>query len=84
MNLTVKMNQLRPPCCILHKLHHHPVESIEQENPPWVRGEELKPKCPTDNSDILALPILQGDNGGLFLGEREVNSELSLMAHFDC
>ena len=48
------------------------------------RGEELKPKGPPDNSDTLALPILQDDEGGLFLGEREVNSELSLRAHFDC
>ena len=78
------MSQLRPPCCILHKPLHHPVESIELGNHPWVRGEELKPKGPPDNGDTLALPILQDDEGGLFLGEREVNSELSLRVHFDC
>ena len=46
--------------------------------------EELKPKGPPDNNDTLALPILQDYEGGLFLGEREVNSELSLRVHFDC
>ena len=46
--------------------------------------EELKPKGPPDNHDTLALPILQDYEGGLFLGEREVNSELSHRAHFDC
>ena len=56
------MSRLRPPCCILHKLLHHPVESIEQKNPPWVRGEELKHEGPPYNSDTLAL-ILQDDEG---------------------
>ena len=78
------MSQLRPHCCILHKPLHHPVESIEQGNHPWVRGEEPKPKGPPDNSYTLALHILHDDEGGLFLGEREVNSKLSLRAHFDC
>ena len=48
------------------------------------QGEELKPKGPPDNSDTVVLPIVQNDEGGLFLGEREVDSELSLRAHFDC
>ena len=78
------MSQLRPHCCILHEPLHHPVESIEQGNHPWVREEELKSEGPPDNSDTLALPILQDDEGGLFLGEREVNSELSLRAQSDC
>ena len=46
--------------------------------------EELKPKGPPDNNDTLALPVLQDYEGGLFLCEREVNSELPLRAHFDC
>ena len=60
------------------------MESIEQGKPSGVRGEELKPKGPPENNDTLALPIIQDLEGGLFLGEREVNSELYLRAHFDC
>ena len=71
------MRQLRPHFCILHKPLQRPVESIEQGNYPRVRGEELKPKGPPYNSDTLALPILQDNEGGLFLGEIEVNSEFS-------
>ena len=78
------MSQFRPHCCILQKPLHQPVESIEQGNHPLAQGEELKPKGPPDNSDTVVLPIVQNDEGGLFLGEREVDSELSLRAHFDC
>ena len=60
------------------------MESIEQGNHPLARGEELKPKGPPDNSDAAVLPIVQNDEGGSFLGEREVDSELYRRAHFDC